>query len=99
MEKLQTLINELQLHLNGLGVMQYNKMTKTEEARDLGRMEGLKLAIEEAKKILKWQPTYSISKTIIETAAWYKGIIEKKYTPEFITKKQIASFLEHVKFK
>ena len=47
------LIDELQLHLNGLGVMQYNKMTKTEEARDLGRMEGLKLAIEEAKKLLE----------------------------------------------
>lgn len=46
------LIDELQLHLNGLGVMQYNKMTKTEQARDLGRMEGLKLAIEEAKKLL-----------------------------------------------
>ena len=47
------LIDELQLHLNGLGVMQYNKMTKTEKARDLGRSEGLKLAIEEAKRILK----------------------------------------------
>lgn len=52
MEKLELLIDELQLHLNGLGVMQYNKMSKTEQARDLGRMEGLKLAIEEAKKIL-----------------------------------------------
>lgn len=47
------LIDELQLHLNGLGVMQYNKMTKTEQARDLGRMEALKLAIEEAKKLLE----------------------------------------------
>ena len=47
------LIDELQLHLNGLGVMQYNKMTKTEQARDLGRMEGLRLAIEEAKKLLE----------------------------------------------
>lgn len=77
----------------GRGKIKVKKSSKFYEQKNL------QLNITKAKKILKWQPTYSISKTIIETAAWYKGIIEKKYTPEFITKKQIASFLEHVKFK
>lgn len=35
------------------------------------------LSIEKAKRILKWQPKYSIEQGLKETIAWYKGFFKK----------------------
>jgi hypothetical protein len=47
------LIEELQSHLNGLGVMQYNSTSKIEKATDNAKMKTLSFCIDEAKKLLE----------------------------------------------
>lgn len=50
---LNTFIDEMQLYLNGLGVMQYNSTTKIEKAVDNAKMQTLKFCIDEAKKLIE----------------------------------------------
>lgn len=57
----------------------------------------LQLNIEKATNILKWQPKYKISESIKVTTVWYKKVLEKKYSPEEITKKQINDYMNEFK--
>ena len=57
----------------------------------------LQLNIEKAMKILKWQPKYSIAKSVKVTAEWYKSVLIEKYSVETITKKQIKDYMNEYK--
>ena len=57
----------------------------------------LQLNIEKAMKILKWQPKYSIAKSVKVTAEWYKSVLIEKYSVEKITKKQIKDYMNEYK--
>lgn len=57
----------------------------------------LQLNIQKAIKILKWQPKYSIIKSIKVTAEWYKKVLVEKYSVEKITEKQIKDYMNEYK--
>tara|TARA_Y100000389_G_scaffold183265_1_gene200581 strand:+ start:889 stop:1947 length:1059 start_codon:yes stop_codon:yes gene_type:complete len=57
----------------------------------------LQLNIEKAMKILKWQPKYSIAKSVKVTAEWYKRVLIEKYSVEKITEKQIKDYMNEYK--
>ena len=61
--------------------------------------ENLQLNINKAKKILKWEPCWSIKKSISKTVEWYKDYLVKKKNAEQITKKQIAEYQNDIKKK
>jgi CDP-glucose 4,6-dehydratase len=57
----------------------------------------LQLNIEKAMKILKWQPKYSITKSVRVTAEWYKRVLIEKHSVEKITEKQIKDYMNEYK--
>ena len=57
----------------------------------------LQLNIKKAMTILKWQPKYSIMKSVKVTAEWYKKVLIEKYSVEKITEKQIKDYLNEYK--
>ena len=48
-------------------------------------------------KILKWQPKYSITKSVQVTADWYKKVLIEKLSAEKITEKQIKDYMHECK--
>ena len=57
----------------------------------------LQLNIDKSQKILKWQPKYSITKSIHVTADWYKKVLTEKFSAEKITEKQIKDYMNESK--
>ena len=57
----------------------------------------LQLNINKSKKILKWKPKYSITKSIHVTVDWYKKVLIEKYNVEKITTKQIKEYMNESK--
>ena len=57
----------------------------------------LQLNINKSKKILKWKPKYSITKSIHVTIDWYKKVLIEKYNVEKITTKQIKEYMNESK--
>ena len=57
----------------------------------------LQLNINKSKKILKWKPKYSITKSIHITVDWYKKVLIEKYNVEKITAKQIKEYMNESK--
>ena len=56
--------------------------------------QNLQLNITKAQKKLKWQPNYTISKSISVTVDWYKKVLIEKKSPEEVTELQIKNFFE-----
>jgi len=59
--------------------------------------KNLQLNISKSQNILKWQPIYSIKKSISTTVDWYINVCKKNFSPEEITRKQIREFFKHEK--
>ena len=59
----------------------------------------LLLNIEKSKKILKWEPLYSVENSIFKTAEWYVNIFKNKKNPLKITVKQLEEFSIKTNFK
>ena len=57
----------------------------------------LQLNIEKSMKILKWQPKYTITKSVQVTAEWYKKVLIEKFSVEKITEKQINDYMNEYK--
>ena len=75
----------------GRGKISFKKNQKYYEQTNL------QLNIQKAIKILKWQPKYSIIKSIKVTAEWYKKVLVEKYSVEKITEKQIKDYMNEYK--
>ena len=56
--------------------------------------ENLQLNIFKSKKFLNWQPKYSIDKSLVVTAEWYKKVLIDKLSSEEITEKQILEYMK-----
>jgi len=57
----------------------------------------LQLNINKSKKFLKWEPKYSIIKSIQVTVNWYKKVLVEKYSVEKITTEQIQDYMNESK--
>ena len=57
----------------------------------------LQLNINKSKKFLKWEPKYSIIKSIQVTVNWYKKVLVEKYSIEKITTEQIQDYMNESK--
>ena len=57
----------------------------------------LQLNINKSKKFLKWEPKYSIIKSIHVTVNWYKKVLVEKYSVEKITTEQIQDYMNESK--
>ena len=57
----------------------------------------LQLNINKSKKLLKWEPKYSIIKSIHVTVNWYKKVLVEKYSIEKITTEQIQDYMNEPK--
>ena len=57
----------------------------------------LQLNINKSKKLLNWQPKYSIIKSIHVTVDWYKKILIDKNSVEKVTKDQIKNYTNELK--
>ena len=57
--------------------------------------KNLQLNISKSQNILKWQPRYSIKKSIKTTVDWYMKVCKKNISPEKITIKQIEEFFNN----
>ena len=57
----------------------------------------LQLNINKSKKFLKWEPKYSIIKSIHVTVNWYKKVLVEKYSIEKITTEQIQDYMNESK--
>ena len=55
--------------------------------------KNLQLNIDKSIKNLKWQPKYSIKKSVQITAEWYKKVLVEKFNAEKITEKQINDYM------
>lgn len=55
--------------------------------------KNLQLNINKSMRNLKWKPKYSISKSVLLTAEWYKQFLVNKSNAEKITKKQINDYM------
>ena len=75
----------------GKGKISFKKNQKYYEQTNL------QLNIKKAMTILKWQPKYSIMKSVKVTAEWYKKVLIEKYSVEKITEKQIKDYLDEYK--
>ena len=53
--------------------------------------------IDKSMKILKWQPKYTITKSVQVTTDWYKKILIEKLSVEKITEKQIKDYMNEAK--
>ena len=72
----------------GNGKVRFKKNIKYYE------QENLQLNINKSKKFLKWEPKYSITKSINITSEWYKKVLIDKVSPETITQKQIREYMK-----
>ena len=75
----------------GKGKISFKKNQKYYEQTNL------QLNIEKSIKILKWQPKYTITKSVQVTADWYKKILIEKLNVEKITEKQIRDYMHECK--
>ena len=75
----------------GKGKISFKKNQKYYEQTNL------QLNIEKSMKILKWQPKYSITKSVQVTADWYKKVLIEKLSAEKITEKQIRDYMHECK--
>jgi len=57
----------------------------------------LQLNIDKSISILKWQPKYSIMKSVQVTVDWYKKVLIEKISVEKITEKQIRDYMNDCK--
>jgi len=57
----------------------------------------LQLNINKSKKILKWEPKYSIVKSVQITTEWYKKVLLENADVEKITSKQIMNYMNEPK--
>ena len=71
----------------GKGKITFKKKQKYYEQTNL------QLNIDKSMKVLKWQPKYSITKSVQVTAEWYKKVLIEKFSAEKITKKQIKDYM------
>ena len=71
----------------GKGKISFKKNQKYYEQTNL------QLNIEKSMKILKWQPKYTITKSVQVTADWYKKVLIEKLSVEKITEKQIKDYM------
>ena len=84
------IVNEI-VKFWGKGKINFKKNQKYYEQTNL------QLNIDKSVKILKWQPKYSITKSVHVTAEWYKKVLIEKYSPEKITGKQIKDYMNESK--
>ena len=75
----------------GSGKIVYKKNFKFYEQKNL------QLNILKAKKILKWEPYYTINQSVETTVDWYKQVYIKKKSPKEITIDQIKKYFNHAK--
>ena len=71
----------------GNGKIKANPQNKYYEQKNL------QLDINKAKKRLKWNPTYSVKKSVKITTEWYKQVFKDKKDPLDITNKQINEYM------
>jgi len=71
----------------GKGKINFKKNQKYYEQTNL------QLNIDKSMKILKWQPKYSITKSVQITADWYKKVLVNKFSAEKVTEKQINDYM------
>ena len=71
----------------GKGKINFKKNQKYYEQTNL------QLNINKSKKFLKWEPKYSIIKSIHVTVNWYKKVLVEKYSIEKITTEQIQDYM------
>jgi CDP-glucose 4,6-dehydratase len=75
----------------GKGKISFKKNQKYYEQTNL------QLNIEKSMKILKWQPKYTIKKSVQVTTDWYKKVLIEKLSVEKITEKQIREYMHECK--
>ena len=75
----------------GKGKINFKKNQKFYEQTNL------QLNINKSKKLLKWEPKYSIIKSIHVTVNWYKKVLIEKYSIEKITTEQIQDYMNESK--
>ena len=75
----------------GKGKINFKKKQKYYEQTNL------QLNIDKSMKILKWQPKYSITKSVQITADWYKKVLVNKFSAEKVTEKQINDYMNEPK--
>ena len=75
----------------GKGKINFKKNQKYYEQTNL------QLNINKSKKFLKWEPKYSIIKSIHVTVDWYKKVLVEKYSVEKITTEQIQDYMNESK--
>ena len=75
----------------GKGKINFKKNQKYYEQTNL------QLNINKSKKFLKWEPKYSIIKSIHVTVNWYKKVLVEKYSIEKITTEQIQDYMNEPK--
>jgi len=75
----------------GKGKINFKKNQKYYEQTNL------QLNINKSKKFLKWEPKYSIIKSIHVTVNWYKKVLVEKYSVEKITTEQIQDYMNESK--
>ena len=75
----------------GKGKINFKKNQKYYEQTNL------QLNINKSKKFLKWEPKYSIIKSIHVTVNWYKKVLVEKYSVENITTEQIQNYMNESK--
>ena len=75
----------------GKGKINFKKNQKYYEQTNL------QLNINKSKKFLKWEPKYSIIKSIHVTVNWYKKVLVEKYSIEKITTEQIQDYMNESK--
>jgi len=75
----------------GKGKINFKKNQKYYEQTNL------QLNINKSKKFLKWEPKYSIIKSIHVTVNWYKKVLVERYSIEKITTEQIQDYMNESK--
>ena len=75
----------------GKGKINFKKNQKYYEQTNL------QLNINKSIKFLKWQPKYSITKSIHVTTDWYKKVLVEKISAEKITTQQIKDYMNESK--
>jgi len=75
----------------GKGKINFKKNQKYYEQTNL------QLNISKSKKFLKWEPKYSIIKSIHVTVDWYKKVLVEKCSIEKITAEQIKNYMNETK--
>jgi CDP-glucose 4,6-dehydratase len=84
------IVNEI-VKFWGKGKIKFKKNKKFYEQTNL------QLNIDKSMKILKWQPKYTITKSVQVTTDWYKKILIEKLSVEKITEKQIKDYMNEAK--